>query len=53
MQWTPGRESDQSPQSSAEVKNEWRYTSTPPYVIMASCLIKHRMSLWRGTQAQG
>jgi hypothetical protein len=39
MQWVPGalspgikrpgREADQSPPSSAEVKNEWCYTSTP------------------------
>jgi hypothetical protein len=26
----PGREADHSPLSSAEVKNEWSYTSTPP-----------------------
>ena len=26
----PGREVDLSPQSSAEVTNEWMYTSTPP-----------------------
>jgi len=26
----PGREADHSPQFNAEVKNEWRYTSTPP-----------------------
>jgi hypothetical protein len=26
----PGREADHSPPSSAEVKNAWRYTSTPP-----------------------
>jgi hypothetical protein len=25
----PGRESDRSPPSSAEVKNAWSYTSTP------------------------
>jgi len=25
----PGREADHSPPSSAEVKNAWRYTSTP------------------------
>jgi len=25
----PGRETDRSPPSSAEVKNAWRYTSTP------------------------
>jgi len=29
IKW-PGRESDHSPPSSAEVKNAWRYTSTPP-----------------------
>jgi len=26
----PGREADHSPPSSPEVKNMWRYTSTPP-----------------------
>jgi hypothetical protein len=26
----PGREADHSPPSSAEVKNTWSYTSTPP-----------------------
>jgi hypothetical protein len=25
-----------------EVKNAWRYTSTPPYVFRAWCLVKHR-----------
>jgi hypothetical protein len=34
----PGREADHSPPSSSEVKN----ASTPPYVFMARCLIKHR-----------
>jgi hypothetical protein len=38
----PGREADHSPPSSAEVKNVWRYTSTPPYVFMAWCLVKQR-----------
>jgi hypothetical protein len=38
----PGREADHSPPSSAEVKNALRYTSTPPYVFMAWCLVKHR-----------
>jgi hypothetical protein len=37
----PGRETDHSPPSSAEVKNEWSYTSTPQYVFMAWCLVKH------------
>jgi hypothetical protein len=31
-----GREADQSPQTSAEVKKMWIYTSTPPYAFMAS-----------------
>jgi hypothetical protein len=38
----PGREADHSPPSSAEVKNAWSYTSTPLYVFMAWCLVKHR-----------
>jgi hypothetical protein len=32
----PGLEADNSPPSSAEI---WSYTSTPPYVFMAYCLI--------------
>jgi hypothetical protein len=31
----PGREAVRSPPISAEVKNTWIYTSTPPYVFMA------------------
>jgi hypothetical protein len=31
----PRRETDHSPSTSAEVKNTWIYTSTPPYVFMA------------------
>jgi hypothetical protein len=31
----PGREADNSPPASAEVKNMWIYTSTPPYAFMA------------------
>jgi hypothetical protein len=38
----PGREADHSPPSSAEVKNAWSYTSTPQYVFVAWCLVKHR-----------
>jgi hypothetical protein len=34
-----GREADHSPPSSAEVKNEWGYTITSPYVFMAWYLI--------------
>ena len=30
------REAHQSCLFSAEVKNEWRYTFTPPYAFMAS-----------------
>jgi hypothetical protein len=37
----PGREADHSPPSSADVKNAWSYTSTPQYVFMAWCLVKH------------
>jgi len=29
----PGREANSSPPSSAEVKNEWKYTSTSPIRI--------------------
>jgi hypothetical protein len=38
----PGREADHSPPSSAEVKNEWSYTSTPQHSFMTWCLFKHR-----------
>jgi hypothetical protein len=48
-QWVPGalsqrvkrqvREADRSPPATAEVKKMWIYTSTPPYVFMAWCLI--------------
>jgi hypothetical protein len=51
IQWVPGAlslgvkrpvlEADHSPPSSAEIKTAWRYTSTPQYVFMAWCLIKH------------
>jgi hypothetical protein len=40
VKW-PGPEADHSPPSSAEVKNAWSYTSTPQYVFMAWCLVKH------------
>jgi hypothetical protein len=36
------READHSPPSSAAVKNGWSYTSTPQFVFMAWCLVKHR-----------
>jgi hypothetical protein len=38
----PGREADHSSPSSAEIKNAWSYISTPQYVFMAWCLVKHR-----------
>jgi hypothetical protein len=38
----PGSEADHSPSTRAEVKNAWSYTSTPQYVFMAWCLVKHR-----------
>jgi hypothetical protein len=38
----PGREADHLPPSTAEVKNAWRYTSTPQFVFMAWCLVQHR-----------
>jgi hypothetical protein len=37
-----GHEADHSPLSSAKVKKAWSYTSTPPYVFIAWCLVKHR-----------
>jgi hypothetical protein len=39
------RESDHSPPPSAELKNVWSYTSTPPYVFMVRGLIKYRVRL--------
>jgi hypothetical protein len=37
-----GREADYSNPPSAEVKNAWSYTSTPQYVFMVWCPVKHR-----------
>jgi hypothetical protein len=55
IQWVPGlllsgvkrleRQADHLPPSSAEVKNVWSYTTLPPYVFMAWCLMKHRINL--------
>jgi hypothetical protein len=36
----PGRETDHSPPSSAEIKNAWSYTSTLQYAFMTWCLVK-------------
>jgi hypothetical protein len=41
VKW-PGRDADHSPLSSAKVKNAWSYKSTPQYVFMACCLVKHK-----------
>jgi hypothetical protein len=37
-----GSEADHSPPSSIEPKYVWSYTSTPIYVFIAWCLVKHR-----------
>jgi hypothetical protein len=52
MQWVPwarslavkrpGRESDYSSPTSAEVKKMWIYTSTPPHAFMTQYLATHR-----------
>jgi hypothetical protein len=39
-----GHAADHSPPSSTKINNMWSYTSTPPYVFMAWCLIKYRDS---------
>ena len=35
IQWALGCEVDHSHKPSAEIKNEWSYTSTPPYTFTA------------------
>jgi hypothetical protein len=37
----PGREADQSPPPSADVKNAWSYTSTPPIRLHGVVLFTH------------
>jgi len=37
-----GREADHSPPFSTKVKNTWSYTSTPQFVFVEWCLVKHR-----------
>jgi hypothetical protein len=40
-----GSKADNSPPTSAEVKNAWGYTSTiPPYIFMVWCSVKHRVN---------
>jgi hypothetical protein len=36
-----GHEADHSPSTTTEVKETWIYTSTPPHVFMAWCLISY------------
>jgi hypothetical protein len=35
----PEGEANYSPPTTAEVKKTWIYVSTPPYALMAQCLI--------------
>jgi hypothetical protein len=45
IQWVPEVLSPwvkRSRREAAKVKNAWSYTSTPQYVFMAWCLVKHR-----------
>jgi hypothetical protein len=37
-----GREANHSPPSHDEIKNAWSYISTPQYVFLVWCLVKHR-----------
>jgi hypothetical protein len=38
----PEREADHSPPFSVNTVNAWKYISTPQYVFMEWCLVKHR-----------
>jgi hypothetical protein len=38
----PERNADHPHPSKPEVKNAWSYTFTPPYILIALSLIKHR-----------
>jgi hypothetical protein len=40
--WVQSGRVDHSPPSNEDDKNPWRYTSTPQYVFMAWCIVKHR-----------
>jgi len=56
IQWVPGaitlivkrqgREADHSTPSGTDVKNAWRYTSTPQYAFMAWCPVKTQGRLY-------
>jgi hypothetical protein len=41
----PEGEAEHLPPSNAELKNTCSYASTPQYVLMAWCLLKHKMRL--------
>jgi hypothetical protein len=41
----PEHEANHSPPFSAEVKNGWSFTSTPPYVFTAWCSLTHKIRL--------
>jgi len=41
----PWSQAVQSPQSSAEFKNTWSYTSTLPIIFVGFCLIKQEVCL--------
>ena len=42
----PERENDHSYPPSAKVKNEWSYTSIPPYAFVASTVTTLSLPLW-------
>jgi len=52
----PVCEANHWPSPSAKVKNAWSYTSTPTYISMAQCLVKHSTvtfpipQLWQNSQ---
>jgi hypothetical protein len=41
----PGREDNHSPPSCAEVKDAWRYPSTPPYFTQEQCYLYFRRDI--------
>jgi hypothetical protein len=42
----PGRETDHSPTSRAEIKNAWSYTSIPQYAFVVWCSVKVQGQLY-------
>jgi hypothetical protein len=45
LKW-PGTRAEHLPASNAKIKNVWSYTSTPPYIFMAWCLVQHIFMAW-------